>query len=544
MPQQNQRPYNLNDPIPTMLPDQRPSWRDVAILLIGYIALDWASYIHPLHELNITPWNPAPALGLVYLLHFGSRMALPIAVAIFVSEIWVRGLPTGPWMALVIAGLLTLNCWVVAVLLNRILVGGRIFFERRGLLIWVIGVTAGMLVNSISLMLTLNVAGYIPDVGLTDSIFQYWVGDATGALVAMPLIWSLMDPQRRREMQRIISKPEFLITLGLIAAAMWIAFVAGSVASFKYFYVLFLPIAWAASRDGLHGAVISAALIQLGLILGFQWLKIETVTVVETQALSAVIAVFGFFVGVVVDEEQRVSEELRETLRLAAAAEMAGAMAHELNQPLSALSTYGAACERLIEIGETGSRLRDTVQSMIRESHRAAEVLRRLRDFFRTGSTQLEPIVLAPLLQDAMVPFAAMQEPGTVLFKVDPIPHCQLLGDRLQLEVVLRNLFSNAFDAANGKLPGGKTIGVRVLVDRHPPGVTVVIEDNGAGLDHVGMSRLFESFRSTKSSGLGLGLVISRAIAEAHGGRLWAEAGDHGIFKLYLPLQGENDHAP
>lgn len=295
-----------------------------------------------------------------------------------------------------------------------------------------------------------------------------------------------MDPQRRGEMLRIIFKAEFLITLALIVAAMWVAFVAGSVASFKYFYVLFLPIAWAASRDGLHGAVISAALIQLGLILGFQWLNIETVTVVETQALLAVIAVFGFFVGVVVDEEQRVSQELRETLRLAAAAEM-GALAHELNQPLSALSTYGAACERLIEIGETGSRWRDNGESMIRESHRAAEVLRRLRDFFRTGSTHLEPIVLAPLLQDAIAPFAAMQEPGTVLFKVDPIPHCELLGDRLQLEVVLRNLFSNAFDAANGKLAGGKTICVRVLVDRHPPGVTVVIEDNGAGLDHAGL---------------------------------------------------------
>lgn len=541
MSQQNQPLHNLNKPISAMLPKLRPSWRDLAILFFGYVALDWASYIHPLHQLNITPWNPAPALGLVYLLRFGVHMVLPISAAIFSAELWVRGLPVGLVLTLAIAMLLTFNLWVLAQVLHRALAGGRIFFERQGLLLWTIGTTIGMLINSMLLMGLLNLTGHIPDSGMVDSVFQYWVGDATGALVAMPLIWSLMDAERRREMGRIVFKTDFLISLCLAGTALWVAFVPGSAASFKYFYVLFLPIAWAASRDGLPGAVISATLIQLGLIAGFQWLDIATVTVVETQALAVVIAVFGFFIGVVVDEKQRVSDELRETLRLAAAAEMAGALAHELNQPLSALSTYGAACETLLEMGETGDRLREAVRCMSRESTRAADVLRRLRDFFRTGSTQLEPLELAPLLQRAMAPF---QLSGSVTFHVDHLPSCWLMGDRLQLEVVLRNVFSNAVDAADGSAPEGKAIHVSALIDPQSHGVTVVIEDNGAGFDHAGLSRLFASFQSTKSSGLGLGLVISRAIAVAHGGQLWAEAADHGIFNLYLPLKGESAHAP
>jgi two-component system sensor kinase FixL len=541
MSQQNQPFHHPNEPISAMLPNLRPSWRDLAIFFAGYIALDWASYIHPLHDLNITPWNPAPALGLVYLLRIGSRMVLPMATAIFAAEWWVRGLPVGIYVTLAIALLLTFNCWLLALLLHRALAGGRIFFERRGLLLWSVGTTGGMLVNSLLLMGLLNLTNHIPDSGWADSVFQYWVGDATGALVAMPLVWSLMEPERRRDMGRILLKADFLITLGLVTVALWVAFVPGSVASFKYFYVLFLPIAWAASRDGLPGAVISATLIQLGLITGFQWLDIATVTVVETQALSVVIAVFGFFIGVVVDEKQRVSDELRETLRLAAAAEMAGALAHELNQPLSALSTYGAACETLLEMGETGDRLRDAVRSMTRESTRAAEVLRRLRDFFRTGSTQLEPLALAALLQRAITPFQAS---SSVSCHVNDVPPCWIMGDRLQLEVVLRNLLSNAVDAADGSAADGKAIRVSAVLNPHSRGVTVMIEDNGAGFDDAGLARLFASFQSTKSSGLGLGLVISRAIVEAHGGQLWAEAADHGIFKLYLPLTEESEHAP
>lgn len=544
MSPQNQHLHNQNDLTPTMLPNLRPSWRDLAILLLGYIALDWVSYIHPLHALNITPWNPAPALGLVYLLRWGPRMLPPIAVAIFVAELWLRDLPVGISVTLVIAALLTFDYWVIAIILYRALAGGRVFIERRGLFLWTMCITAGTFVNSSLLMLFLGVTGFVPLSGIVDSVIHYWVGDVTGVLGAMPLIWMLLEQERRQDLRRILFKREFLLTLCLAMAALWVAFVPGAVASFKYFYVLFLPIAWAASRDGLSGAVVSATLIQIGLVFGFHWMNIETVTVVEIQALSVVLAVFGFFVGVVVDEKQRVSEELRETLRLAAAAEMAGALAHELNQPLSALTTYGAACEQLMEMGDTGARLRDTVRSMIGESHRAADVLRRLRDFFRTGSTQLEPIVLAPLLRDAMAPYAAMQGPTPVLFKVDEIPHCELLGDRLQLEVVLRNLLSNAVDAANGNAPCGKSVRVRAALESHGRGVTVVIEDNGVGLDNAGLSRLFESFQSTKSSGLGLGLVISRSIVEAHGGRLWSEVGDHGVFNLYLPLQAEADHAP
>lgn len=71
----------------------KPTWSDVLILVLGYVGLDWASYIHPLHGLNITPWNPAPALGVLVLLRLGRIMAAPLALSIIAGDVWVRGLP-------------------------------------------------------------------------------------------------------------------------------------------------------------------------------------------------------------------------------------------------------------------------------------------------------------------------------------------------------------------------------------------------------------------------------------------------------------------
>ena len=525
-----------------MLSTLRPRWHDIALLILGYVALDWASYIHPLHGLNITPWNPAPALGLIFLLRFGHWMTLPIAVAIVLAETWVRGLPVSFIGTVPLAALLTFGYWAIAETLRKLLVGGTLLSDRHGLLTWAGVVGVGTLVNSTLFVVALSLTGFIPKPDIGEAVLQYWVGDGVGVLVTMPLLWMLTDDQRRSQLRHTVFRIEFLAYLAFAGAALWIAFGLGASSDFQYFYALFLPIAWAASRHGLPGAVVGAAIIQFGIIFAVQWLKISTITVLEIQILAAVIALFGFFIGVVVDEKQRVSDELRQTLRLAAAGEMAGALAHELNQPLTALSAYGSACELLLDQGDTGARLRDAVRNMVRESVRAAEVLRRLRDFFRTGTTKLEAVSLADLISSSVASFSRKAQQESIALTVGTIPACQLLCDRLQLEVVLRNLLSNAFEAVASSPAGNRSVRLSAEVEGISR-VCVSVEDSGSGLDETSVARIFAGFQSSKSSGLGLGLVISRAIAEAHGGNLWAEVGDHGVFRLLLPVEGTVEHA-
>lgn len=523
--------------ISPMLPTLRPGWHDLLTLLLGYVALDWASYIHPLHGLNITPWNPAPALGLLFLLRFGRNAILPLALAIFMADAWVRNLPVSLLVSIGLSALLTVGYWAIAEVLRHRLSSRSIFNDRRGLLEWAGIVAVGTLLNSVVYVATLSIRKLIPFSDVTDAFVRYWVGDCVGVLVSMPILWMLLDDGGRSQLRAMVITWESLGYLIATGLALWVAFGIGAAADFKYFYVLFLPVVWAAARQGLAGAVLSAAIVQVGIIAAVQFLRFSAITVLEIQALAAVLALFGFFIGIVIDEKQRVSAELRQTLRLAAAGEMAGALAHELNQPLTALSAYGMACEELINQGDTGERLRETIHRMVAESFRAADVVRRLRDFFRTGATQLELIVLGDLLASAGSSFTVRAQQKGIELIIDPGPPSTLFGDRLQLEVVLRNLLSNAFDAVAEQAAGQRRI--RISAQLEGAGrVCVSIEDSGPGLSGATAARMFEAFHSSKASGLGLGLVISRAIVEAHGGHLSAEMGNHGLFKLILPTEG------
>ncbi len=112
----------------------------------------------------------------------------------------------------------------------------------------------------------------------------------------------------------------------------------------------------------------------------------------------------------------------------------------------------------------------------------------------------------------------------------------------MQIEVVLRNLISNAFEALSEKRPDAPRVEVTASVTEDSM-LCIAVADNGPGLSRNAVKKVFEPFHSTKSSGLGLGLAISRAIAEAHGGALLAEEADHGVFKLILPLEELTDDA-
>jgi C4-dicarboxylate-specific signal transduction histidine kinase len=232
---------------------------------------------------------------------------------------------------------------------------------------------------------------------------------------------------------------------------------------------------------------------------------------------------------------------LKQSLRLAAAGEMAAALAHELNQPLTALGAYGKACEYLVERGEGGDMLKNAIQRMMAESVRAGEVVRRLRDFFRTGSMKLEPVDAGQLVSAVSQQFFTQLREHQVTLEVQDMPPLAMLADRLQIELVLRNLLANALDAVQEQAEGPRRItlsALRLDSKRHGKNscLQLTVQDSGKGVSEELAARLFEPFVSSKASGLGLGLVLSRAIMEAHGGSLWAEVGDHGIFKLALPL--------
>lgn len=508
------------------------------LFILGYVVLDWSSYIAPLKELNVTAWNPAPALGLLFILNFG-RLAVPaLFAAIVLSDVFNRGTPGNLAVTLFTDGILTFGYVAIArVLKNRFQEDG-IFVDRTGLLVWTGIVIAGSFLNGLAFVSCLRLAGLLESGEWGDAVLRFWIGDAVGIYVTMPFLWWLTNPLRRAALISRLASPETYAYLCLVALTLWISFDLGSEAGYRYFYTLFLPVVWAASRQGLIGSVISATGIQLGLIMVGTMFSPEGISLFEVQIRAFLLALVAFLIGVAVDDHRRALAELNQSLRLAAAGEMAAAIAHELNQPLAALSAYGAACELMIQRKVVTEQLGETVRRMVGEANRAAGVVSRLRDFFRSGAIHMEQIVLKDLIKSATVQFKERTRRLKVELTVGEIPgDIVLVGDRLQLEVVLRNLLENAFDAVAEADESARSISL--TVERESGNhVRIRVKDSGPGIDASIASQIFEPFITNKSSGLGLGLAISRAIAEAHGGTLYSEVGaNQGIFRLTLPIE-------
>lgn len=221
-------------------------------------------------------------------------------------------------------------------------------------------------------------------------------------------------------------------------------------------------------------------------------------------------------------------DELAAVLRVAAAGQVASSLAHELNQPLQALSTYVQSCRILAERPDADrAQLADLMERAVREAARAGEVVRRLREFFQTGASRLEQVPVRRLLDAAAERSRRRLERHRIALSVDcPEGIGEVTGDALQLEIVLHNLLGNAVEAVSSAACARREIG---LSARSREGqVELRVEDTGPGLAREITDRLFQPFTTTKPDGMGMGLSISRSIVEAHGGRIRVEPGAGG----------------
>ncbi|MFC5300352.1 PAS domain S-box protein [Azospira restricta] len=254
------------------------------------------------------------------------------------------------------------------------------------------------------------------------------------------------------------------------------------------------------------------------------------------------------FVGTVTDISlrKRLERELQERrsemellINQQVAAQTAAAIAHELNQPLVSISAYSEAALRMLRGGNRHpEKLTRALEGAIDQAQRAGRTVHELLDFLHKGEATPDAVNLNELVQDAL---AIAEESGYGGFRavLDLQPGLPaVVANRLQLQKVLVNLLHNGVEAMRGAgVPTAAiTIRVRTLAGQSMAHVTV--QDSGPGLDTEMAHRIFEPFFTTKQHGIGLGLAISRALIEAHGGQLWADpdAGPGATFHFTLPF--------
>lgn len=239
---------------------------------------------------------------------------------------------------------------------------------------------------------------------------------------------------------------------------------------------------------------------------------------------------------------QELQSELVHVSRLTAMGEMASALAHELNQPLAAISNYMKGSRRLLA-GSTDAntpKIESALDRAAEQALRAGQIIRRLRDFVSRGESEKRVESLSKMIEEAgALGLAGAREQNVQLrFSLDPDADL-VLADRVQIQQVLVNLFRNALEAM-AQSPRRELVvaNTRVADDM----VEVEVSDTGSGFQDDVIPNLFQTFFTTKETGMGVGLSISRSIIEAHGGRMWAENNASGgaTFRFTLPATDES----
>ena len=242
-------------------------------------------------------------------------------------------------------------------------------------------------------------------------------------------------------------------------------------------------------------------------------------------------------------EMRRLQIELEHAARTATMSALDSSIAHEVNQPLAGIVTNGGACLRWLAMDLPDlEEARDAVNRIIRDGNRASEVIARTRALLKKTPPQKIALDVNEMARETIALAQYEIQKNKILLQInfsDALP--KVAGDKIQLQQVLLNLLTNGIDAFAKAASDDKR---QLLIETgkyEADNILIAVKDSGIGLDSGNLDKIFEAFYTTKEEGMGMGLSISRAIIEAHGGRLWANPNDGkgATFQFTLPVNIE-----
>ena len=534
-------------------------------ILAAYVLLDFLSYVRWFGSSGIAPWNPAIGMSVALLIRAGWRYAVWLLPAAIVSEALIRHGIEGWAARIAVAAAVAAVYGGATVIFTRLLRGEPRLEHLRDLVslfVMAAVATAAMAFAEVGILV---LSGQVAGEAAWLSLIRIWVADMIGIAVITPLILRLTNSlgrERGSDQEAIPAEGPFIGIGILICACTWIVFGLESTDEFKWFYLMFLPVVAAALRYGLNGACLALAVAQVAVIVTMQWRNYEAWSLLEFQLLMLILTVTGLLTGVVVSErfraeaafrrsEMRLREkqaELVHVSRLKLLGEMGTAVAHELNQPITAARAYVRAGERLAAAGGAAAQPAiDALLQAITQLDLAGSILNRIRGMLREGVRRSEVIELRGAIDEAvaLARFEATRARVTILTDFDTAP-VTVISDPIQVEQVLLNLFRNSFDALAKAGAEDRVIHVGVETAADGSQVEVSVRDNGPGIPSDIEESLFKPFTTTKPEGLGLGLAICRSLVESWGGRLWlAQTGPAGTeFRFSWPCHAAAQSQP
>jgi C4-dicarboxylate-specific signal transduction histidine kinase len=235
---------------------------------------------------------------------------------------------------------------------------------------------------------------------------------------------------------------------------------------------------------------------------------------------------------------QEAQAELARVTRALDMGELVATIAHEVNQPLTAIVTNGSFCSRsLADATPNPDELRAAIAEIVNDGTRASAIITRIRALLVKGAPDRTELDINEVIQEVAKLLGYELTRNRVSLRTDLAPDLQRVsGDRVQLQQVMINLIMNGIEAMRSIVDRPRELVIKSAMNHNE--VLILVQDSGEGLDRQQREHIFEPFFTTKPDGIGMGLSISRSIIESHGGRLWAESGPTGaLFQFTLPLQ-------
>jgi signal transduction histidine kinase len=507
--------------------------------LVAYVALDYISYVKPYRELGITPWNPPPGLSIALIFLEGVRMAPFVLVAPLLADLFVRHVPLG-FPLNVLAALLVGGVYVAAgVSLQRFTNFDPRFRAVRDAFVLIVVAVVTALLSAVLFVGALLSGGLLLRDEVGAVLWRSAVGDVIGILTVVPIIllWRTWHPWPSLGLSALAQALAVL-------AALLIVFGYQNATAFQLFYLLFLPVLWVALSHGPPGSAVVLLLVQIGIVIGAEIRFGADPGFGVLQVLMIALAITGLILGTIVAEREDAAARLRDqqaalnrALRIRSAGEIAATIAHEMNQPLTALTTYSGIAAKAFKDGDNALAQR-ALGKVEAECQRAASVLTGIRELLRQGSLSKRPVEIGPTLGelDELLRLDLAKRGVALHFEIeDGLP--VISADGVQLQQAVHNLIINGADAIESV---GREGEVTVTVARSGShNVRIEVADNGPGFPPGYDVTDPTPFTSSKADGSGIGIAVVRSIAEAHGGAFAIRSTSRGAaITLTLPING------
>ena len=499
-----------------------------------FFIVDKLSYIHPIGHLNITPWNPPAALDVLFLYWAGSAWMAWLYITLGLADVLVRGISFFT-PAVVLGNAVLVACYAcIAFCFKYLLKTKPQTYERNQLLKLGAVLVVGSAVTAVTYVVTQTLIGSIPKESIWEALHRFFIGDLLGFFVVLPLVFVATNKRRQSQYKVMFTSGMFWMLLALLLSCLWLVFSLPIANQMNYFFSLFFVVGLFAATYSLPGATFAAAIVQMPLVFSTSGLGASPSVLMDVQIVMLTLSLTGLIIGMVVDERMQAEQQLRDSIQLIAAGELAGSLAHELHQPMSALSAYSESAMMLLSEEEDNlerrQRARDILKKVVSETLRASEIVRGLRSYFIGGASNLQHTSAIKMIDDCIERLIITND--VKVEKVYTHQNDTVIVDFVQMRTAIGNLLKNAMQAS----PLGMLVTVKVF-DVDAQSICIQVIDQGEPLSEELVEQVFRPFYTQKKDGLGLGLSISKLLVENNGGLLRYVDNTVKSFEIVLPSE-------